>query len=161
MDELCTHVFKEAGIVISGNSDLLITIRTTTKFFNKCFYVTGGVGSNKVIAKVACSLHKPAAVTALTRRGFYRKSNKIAFRTVSGFGGELGQSLQNLFGDLNLKQLRKAVRLEFELISVYLGDEEKAEKASNLVFGICHNPVENKLMSNRSNCGKGGLSKFN
>jgi hypothetical protein len=105
-------------------------------------------------------LHKPNAVTALTRRGFYRISHKISHRDVSGFGGELGESLENLFGNLKLDKMRRLVIQRFTIVKRYLGDDELADKARRLVLGICHEPVENKLMNTGLNCGKRNLGKL-
>lgn len=128
---------------------------------SKFIYFEGGVGTNKVIAKLACNLHKPNAVTALTRTGFYRVSYRVPFREVSGFGGELGASLNTMFGDLSLLQMKTCVKEQFDIIQQRFWNEpEQAEKAQRLVHGVCHDPVENKLMNRGLNCGKSNLGKF-
>ncbi len=139
------------------------------KFFNKIFathlltfiaFFSGGVGSNKVLAKLACGLHKPNAVTALTRVGFYRLSHRIPFRDISGFGKDLGSELNTQFGDLTVQKMRTAVLRNYADVEERLRDPERAKRAIELLFGVCFDPVKDKLMNNGLNCGQRNLSKL-
>ncbi len=125
------------------------------------YYIfAGGIGTNKILAKLACNIHKPNAVTALTRCGFYRLSNKISFREISGFGKKLGNKLQRRFGELTVQKMRNAVLKNYGHVEKRLRDPERAKRAIELLFGVCFDPVENKLMNNGLNCGQRNLSKL-
>lgn len=56
--------------------------------------------------------------------------------------------------------MRQAICLDYILLKRHLQDDERTLKARQLVFGVCHDPVQNKLMSKGTNCGKGNLSKL-
>ncbi len=119
------------------------------------------MGSNIVLAKLASSINKPNAVTALTRPGFYRLSQDILFTDISGFGGSMGSKLRRQFGHLDVEQMRNAVLNNYQQVQYMFGDPTRVEKAMDLLLGVCYQPVANKLMNNGINCGKRNLSKLN
>lgn len=120
---------------------------------------SGGVGSNKLLAKLACKSHKPCGVTALTRGGFNRISASVPFRDVPGFGGDLGVDVKQVFGGIFVNQLRYWLRIHanFNRLKSIVGDEQ-ATTAKRLARGVCHEEVEDKLMFKGLNCSRNYLS---
>jgi nucleotidyltransferase/DNA polymerase involved in DNA repair len=119
-----------------------------------------GVGANQLIAKVACKLNKPDAVTCLTKKGFFRISNRILFRDVTGFGGDLGEELQSIYGECSLKDLQDRVKGNPSFLRDQIGPE-KFHRVCDIMNGVCDKPVKNKFMNNAVNCGKRNLRKSN
>jgi DNA polymerase eta len=121
-----------------------------------------GIGSNKVIAKLACKLHKPEGVTLLTRGGLLRVSKRIDFRDIRGLGGDLGEQLEDYFGHtLTMAQLRRESAknsFHFNNFVTSFGIDD-ANEINRLAHGICFEPVERRLMNAKLNCGKNNVSK--
>jgi nucleotidyltransferase/DNA polymerase involved in DNA repair len=119
-----------------------------------------GVGPNKLMAKVACKLNKPDAVTCLTKKGFFRVANRIQFRDVTGFGSDLGEELQSIYGECSLKELQDRINEKPSFLKKRIGPE-KSQRAHDIMNGICNEPVKNKFVNKGLNCGKRNLRKSN
>jgi nucleotidyltransferase/DNA polymerase involved in DNA repair len=52
-----------------------------------------GIGSNKLIAKLACGLNKPLAVTLVLAEGFSQVCKRIPIPNVPGLGGAAGKAI--------------------------------------------------------------------
>ncbi|XP_035712043.1 DNA polymerase eta-like [Folsomia candida] len=119
---------------------------------------SAGISSNKLLAKVACKYNKPNGITALTRQGFNRICSDIDFRDLTGLGGDLGEKVENLFGQLYLNQLRNMLNFTWNLncLANWVGYED-TEYVREIANGICYQEVEDKLMFDGLNCGRGYL----
>jgi nucleotidyltransferase/DNA polymerase involved in DNA repair len=112
-----------------------------------------------MIAKIASKLNKPQAVTALSRCGLRRVSEYFNFRDIPGLGGDLGERVQNEFGQMTMAQLRRSVSGDFEDFIQILGEDDASE-ITRLVNAVCFEEVVHKVMYTGLNCGKNNLSEY-
>jgi hypothetical protein len=102
-------------------------------------------------------LHKPQAVTALSRKGLRRISEYFDFRDIPGLGGDLGENVENAFGPMSMAELRRTFYRENKFFGFF--EEDDFQKINCLINGVCVKEVEHKLMHYGLNCGKNNLSK--
>jgi len=125
-----------------------------------------GIGTNKVISKIACKLYKPEGVVILTKGGLPRVSAEFNYREIPGLGGSLGDRISKLFGNnLTMSELMYSLShsfgsRQFKMLRKEFSQQE-LDKISDLSQGICYSPVEHRVMNQCMSSGKNNLSKFN
>jgi hypothetical protein len=105
-------------------------------------------------------LHKPQAVTALSRLGLRRISESFDFRDIPGLGGDLGEKVEKVFGPMSMAELRRTFYGDNEYFFASIFADNDFQTIDSLVNGFCSKEVEYKLMHNGLNCGKNNLSKL-
>lgn len=144
---------------------------------NKVFEYTdyegsGGVGVNKLLAKLATPIHKPGGITILPQSGLLRVSAAIAVEKLPSLGGERGKILQestrvveegcnengeNLGVGMTVKDL---ATLPFcKLVSTTSPSMSMGEKWTlrNLARGAFTDPVVEKAMNITATVGRANL----
>jgi hypothetical protein len=104
-------------------------------------------------------LHKPQAVTALSRKGLRRVSESFDFRDIPGLGGDLGEKLEKVFGPMSMAELRRTFYREKQHFFGFF-PEDDFQKINLLVNAVCFKEVEHKLTHCGLNCGKNNLSNI-
>ncbi|XP_070150417.1 DNA polymerase eta [Polyergus mexicanus] len=124
-----------AGVIIE---EIRASIYKETSF--RC---SAGISQNKILAKLACGLHKPNCQTILPEAAVPKLYSTLPVKKVRNLGGKFGdvvvESLAcNVMGDLlqySLEQLQKRF------------DEKTGFWLYNLARGIDDEPVINRLLS--------------
>jgi len=128
------------------------------------FVFAAGVGVNKVMAKIACKLHKPEAVVALTPGAIPRVAKDFKYREITGLGGSLGDRVSVLFGnELTMAKLKSICTSpsnspELQMMKNQFTEEE-INKVTDLSKGICTSKVEQRLTNKSVSSGKNNLCK--
>ncbi|XP_029666889.1 DNA polymerase eta [Formica exsecta] len=124
-----------AGVIVE---EIRASIYKETSF--RC---SAGISQNKILAKLACGLHKPNCQTILPEAAVPKLYSTLPVKKVRNLGGKFGdvvvESLAcNVMGDLlqySLEQLQKRF------------DEKTGFWLYNLARGIDDEPVINRLLS--------------
>ncbi|CAK9804299.1 DNA polymerase eta [Anthophora quadrimaculata] len=141
-----TNVFKELQdveaqkLVIAG----IVVEEIRSDIFNKTgFKCSAGIAQNKILAKLACGLHKPDRQTILPATAVSSLYSKLPIKKVRNLGGKFGdiviESLNcNVMGDLlqySLQYLQKRF------------DDKTGLWLYNIARGIDNEPVTTRLVS--------------
>jgi len=122
---------------------------------------SGGIGNNRLIAKVACRLHRPRGITVFNQFIIWNKyfqykfgessvANRISISDIPGLKGVTGQRLQEAF---NIRTMLELQNLPFEKIKNLLG-LTVAQQISNWCKGEDSQPVINKQFKETIRCNK-------
>ncbi|GAB1863394.1 DNA polymerase eta [Camponotus japonicus] len=132
-----THAQKlaVAGVIVE---EIRASIYKETKF--RC---SAGIAQNKILAKLACGLHKPNCQTILPKTAISSLYSTLPVKKVRNLGGKFGDIVVkslgcNVMGDLvqySLEQLQKRF------------DEKTGFWLYNIARGIDDEPVTNRLLS--------------
>lgn len=83
---------------------------------------SAGIAHNKILAKLACGLHKPNKQTILPQDGVAQLYQNLPLRKIKSLGGKFGNSLSD---ELNIQNMGELERFsEQELMRKY--DEKTA-----------------------------------
>lgn len=117
------------------------------------FTCSAGIAPNKLLAKVSSGMHKPNKETLVPLSIVGHLLSTLPFSRVQGFGGKLGNTLEERFGDRvkTLGDLLTNVR-EHELTDVF-GDETTALMLS-IARGIHLDPVQDRALPKSIGCSK-------
>ncbi|GLV45565.1 DNA polymerase eta [Carabus blaptoides fortunei] len=111
---------------------------------------SAGIAHNKILAKLACGLHKPNKQTILPQDGVPELYQNLPLKKIRSLGGKFGNSLST---ELNITNMGELGRFsEQELIRKY--DEKTASWLYNIARGIDNEPVEVRLVSKSIGCCK-------
>ncbi|GJQ77783.1 DNApol-eta [Trypoxylus dichotomus] len=111
---------------------------------------SAGIAHNKVLAKLACGLHKPNQQTILPQDGVAGLFETLPLRKIRSLGGKFGY---NLGEDLNIKTMGELKQFsEKELINRY--DEKTGSWLYKIARGIDLEPVTVRLVSKSIGCCK-------
>ncbi|XP_043479251.1 DNA polymerase eta-like isoform X1 [Leptopilina heterotoma] len=135
LDDIQAQKLAIAGVIVEEIRD---DVYETTKF--RC---SAGISYNKILAKLACGLHKPNRQTILPSNGVPSLFKTLPVKKVRNLGGKLGDvvidSLKcNVMSDL----LRYSL---MDLQKVF--DEKTGFWLYNIARGIDNEPVTTRLVS--------------
>ncbi|XP_070578564.1 DNA polymerase eta-like [Ptychodera flava] len=114
------------------------------------FRCSAGVAHNKVLAKLACGLHKPNQQTILPHRSVQKLYRTMPINKVRHFGGKLGQQLQD---ELGMQYMADIGKLTLKQLQSQLGDKTGAW-LYEIGRGIEHEPVRPRQLTKSVGCGK-------
>jgi len=128
----------------------------------------GGVGSNKLLAKVGCELHKPRMITVCPHHAvwndgknifrFYPKNSvaaKIRLEDIPGLKGDNGKELITTFGIHTMKEIEK---VPYTKLQETFGSD-LAHQILNWARGEDIQPVQNNQMQESIRCNKPAYRK--
>jgi nucleotidyltransferase/DNA polymerase involved in DNA repair len=130
------------------------------QFIFRCtgFDASVGIGSNKLIAKLACAEHKPAGVTILPDIGLHRVAKRIPIGKIPTLGGERGLKIIRMFGQKRpLMMADLAQRSVYQLMDKLKCGPGYARDIHRLVNGYDEAPVVEKLMKDSLSVGRSNL----
>lgn len=135
LDDIQAQKLAIAGVIVE---EIRVDVYETTKF--RC---SAGISYNKILAKLACGLHKPNRQTILPSNGVPTLFKTLPVKKVRNLGGKLGDvvidSLKcNVMSDL----LRYSL---MDLQKVF--DEKTGFWLYNIARGIDNEPVTTRLVS--------------
>jgi DNA polymerase eta len=118
------------------------------------FTCSAGIAHNKMLAKIASSMHKPNKQTVVPQSIVESIMSELPFSRVQGFGGKLGQALSEYWSVDNLKTLGDIIEKvdKHELIAKF--GEETTQWILNTARGIDLEPVQNRLLPKSIGCSK-------
>ncbi|ODM87662.1 DNA polymerase eta [Orchesella cincta] len=114
------------------------------------FKASVGIGTNKLVAKLACGINKPNGITMFPSCALARLSKEISISSIQGLGGKFGSQLQEIFAIQKMSQLAALTFDDLEAVF----DTEKALLAYMKSHGQCDEPVSAKLQNEGVSCGK-------
>lgn len=115
------------------------------------FSSSGGVAHNKMLAKIAGSMHKPAKQTIVPRSIVQTLMDNIPISRVPGFGGKFGKELAE-FGDIKLITFKDILKIDINELNIRFG-EEIVNRIVNSSKGIDYDLVKDR--SNNKSFGSG------
>ncbi|CAD6201258.1 GSCOCG00000059001-RA-CDS [Cotesia congregata] len=121
----------------------MIVEELRTEIFNKCqFRCSAGISYNKVLAKLACGLHKPNKQTILPATSVPRLFSSLPINKVRSLGGKVGKDVVESLGCNVMADL-----LKFSLQDLQKHfDQKTGIKLYNIARGIDHEPVTPRLI---------------
>ncbi|EFN80675.1 DNA polymerase eta [Harpegnathos saltator] len=134
------HDIQAQKLAVAG----MIVEEIRASIYNETgFRCSAGISQNKILAKLACGLHKPNRQTILPEAAVASLYSTLSVKKVRNLGGKFGdvvvESLGcNVMGDLmqySLEQLQKHF------------DEKTGLWLYNIARGIDNEPVTNRLLS--------------
>lgn len=115
--------------------------------FYRC---SAGIAHNKVLAKLACGLHKPNKQTILPQEKVPHLFRKVNIGKVRGLGGKFGDQVAESFHCKTMGDLAEISLLELR--------RHFDEKSTNWLFtmakGIDHEEVQERDLPKSIGCGK-------
>ena len=106
--------------------------------------VSGGVGTNKFISKLAGAVNKPKSFTIIPPQSISQMSKRIEITTIPGFKGKLGNKIANLLEVETMYELSSFS--EDSLVEKGFGIAE-IRKIICLSHGVCNQSVNFRTMS--------------
>jgi len=141
------NIFIQGGVIAQ---DLFRTLRSDKR--TKLRF-SGGIAHNKLLAKLACDLHRPYAVTVLNPDGFDRVSTLVKIDSLPGLKKSKGAMLKEA---LNISSLHELGSVSDDVLLTILGGN-LVRKTRLMATGIDHSGITPmKLQSNlfcRTKCG--------
>lgn len=128
------------------------------------FRCSAGIAHNKVLAKLACGLHKPNKQTVLTETGVpvlfttlpVRKLVILSYFMTRKLGGKLGKDIQEL---LQVEVVADLLRFSQDQLSSHFG-HKTGTWLYQLVRGIDYEPVTPRKLAQSIGCGKNFRGKL-
>jgi DNA polymerase eta len=111
---------------------------------------SGGVGSNKLLAKIGCGLNKPGKITVCAQSSVGRVSCQVPIPDIPGLGGNTGEKLMEDFG---INMMHEISEIEYGKLESQFGSG-LSEKICNWGIGDDNAPVLNKQMKDSIRCNK-------
>jgi DNA polymerase eta len=134
-------------------NDLLCFLEEETRLLS-----SGGIGSNKLQAKVLCQLNKPNKVTVCGEWPFLpRVSRRVPIPSIPGLGGSTGEALMASF---KVDSMHEITKLNFNKLESFFGPE-LSRKIYNWGFGVDNTPVFDKQMNDTIRCNMPANSELN
>ncbi|CAJ0941534.1 unnamed protein product, partial [Mesorhabditis belari] len=138
----CATDFRHLSILVAGEviEQLRAAILSKTQF-----YCSGGVATNKMMAKLVCGRHKPRQQTLMPHEYASNILDKTSIQDVRFLGGKFGQSVCNRFGietmgqlaAINLSKLEESFPAQARwLYEVARGHDEEVVKTRNLLGSV-------------------------
>lgn len=121
------------------------------------FTLSAGVASNKLLAKIGCSLNKPDAITILPHAALPRVSKKVKIESIVKLGGKTGKKIKDKFGIETMFQLGKVDRKKLQQV---LNIGEAALEYHYLAVGQDNKKVVTKKFNETLTCGITFSCKF-
>lgn len=119
-------------------------------FSHTCFRASAGIGTNKLMAKLAAGLNKPSSITILPHTALSRVGYMVDLKSIPGLSGSRGEQVKKTFGIDTMGELSE---LSKETLESYL-QPELAHKVFCWARGWSDAPVVPKLMMEEVSCGK-------
>ena len=114
------------------------------------FTCSGGIGANKIVAKLAAGTHKPDSQTMIPPDNIPALYQTINFTKIRNFGGKLGSAMQQ---ELGIEWASELVNFsQGDLIAKY-GDKT-GQWIYNIARGIDNDPVKQRSLVKQSACSK-------
>lgn len=132
----------EGGIIMQEVNNFLFA---QTKYTASC-----GIGSNKLMAKLAVSLNKPNGITILPCSSLSRIGKIMKLETIPGLGGKTGSQISEIFAIKTVSELSELLLDDLEEVV----GEDKALEAYLKCRGICDELVREKDKNIEVSCGK-------
>ncbi|XP_065309722.2 DNA polymerase eta-like isoform X2 [Dermacentor albipictus] len=120
------------------------------------FRCSAGIAHNKVLAKLACGLHKPNKQTVLTEAGVPVLFATLPVHKLRKLGGKLGQDIQKL---LQVEVVADVLRFSEDQLSSSFG-HKTGTWLYQLVRGIDLEPVTPRKLALSIGCGKNFRGKL-
>nr|XP_037288837.1 DNA polymerase eta-like [Rhipicephalus microplus] len=114
------------------------------------FRCSAGIAHNKVLAKLACGLHKPNKQTVLTEAGVPVLFATLPVHKLRKLGGKLGKDIQEL---LQVEVVADLLRFSQDQLSSHFG-HKTGTWLYQLVRGIDYEPVTPRKLAQSIGCGK-------
>ncbi|XP_064490401.1 DNA polymerase eta-like isoform X2 [Ornithodoros turicata] len=111
---------------------------------------SAGIAHNKVLAKLACGLHKPNQQTVLTQGAVPSLFATLPVNKVRNLGGKLGEDIKET---LQVETLGEVTRFSQESLITTFG-EKTGSWLYHLSRGIDHEPVTLRKLAKSIGCGK-------
>ncbi|KAI4471397.1 dna polymerase eta [Holotrichia oblita] len=129
----------------------IITEEIRAAVFEKTGYkCSAGIAHNKVLAKLACGLHKPNQQTILPQDSVNSLYETLPLRKIRSLGGKFGCNLSEDLGITTMKELQQIS--ENDLINRY--DDKTGSWLYKIARGIDLEPVTVRLVSKSIGCCK-------
>ncbi|KAH9370985.1 hypothetical protein HPB48_019088 [Haemaphysalis longicornis] len=117
---------------------------------------SAGIAHNKVLAKLACGLHKPNKQTVLTESGVPILFATLPIHKLRNLGGKLGQDIQDL---LQVEVVADLLRFSQDQLTTQFG-HKTGTWLYQLVRGVDHEPVTPRKLALSIGCGKNFRGKL-
>lgn len=117
---------------------------------------SAGIAHNKVLAKLACGLHKPNKQTVLTESGIPILFATLPIHKLRNLGGKLGQDIQEL---LQVEVVADLLRFSQDQLTAQFG-HKTGTWLYQLVRGVDHEPVTPRKLALSIGCGKNFRGKL-
>ncbi|CAH1389445.1 unnamed protein product [Nezara viridula] len=114
------------------------------------FKCSAGIAHNKILAKLACGLHKPNRQTILPLECVLELYKTLPVKKIKNLGGKLGDNVVEKLGCKTMSDLLKFT--EKELQAKY--DEKAGSWLYNIARGLDNEPVTARLLSKSIGCCK-------
>ncbi|KAK7148046.1 hypothetical protein R3I93_012375 [Phoxinus phoxinus] len=114
------------------------------------FRCSAGISHNKVLAKLACGLHKPNRQTVIPLGSVPQLFRTLPIRKIRNLGGKLGASITETLGVENMGDLTEFSRIQLEQLY--------GEKTGPWLFDLCRGiecePVKQRHLPKSIGCSK-------
>lgn len=117
---------------------------------------SAGIAHNKVLAKLACGLHKPNKQTVLTEGGVPILFTTLPIHKLRNLGGKLGQDIQDL---LQVEVVADLLPFSQDQLTSQFG-HKTGTWLYQLVRGVDHEPVTPRKLALSIGCGKNFRGKL-
>lgn len=117
---------------------------------------SAGIAHNKVLAKLACGLHKPNKQTVLTESGVPILFATLPIHKLRNLGGKLGQDIQDL---LQVEVVADLLRFSQDQLTSQFG-HKTGTWLYQLVRGVDHEQVTPRKLALSIGCGKNFRGKL-
>ncbi|NXL88760.1 POLH polymerase, partial [Alectura lathami] len=139
----CPDVQLTMGAVIV--EEMRVAVEAATGF--RC---SAGIAHNKMLAKLACGLHKPNRQTLLSSRSVPQLFSQTPVSSIRYLGGKLGAAITDILGVEFIGQVTQFSETE---LRTHFGDKT-GPWLYDLCRGIDDEPVKNRLLPQSIGCSK-------
>ncbi|XP_022097296.1 DNA polymerase eta-like [Acanthaster planci] len=151
LDQLTDIEGKRLAIAAVIVEEMRAAVLQQTKF-----HCSAGISHNKVLAKLACGLHKPKKQTVVPKQSVERLFKTLPINKIRNLGGKLGRSLTE---DLGVEFMGDLCRYTEKQLQAKLGD-----KTGAWLYGLCRGvddePIRARLLPKSVGCGKNFRGKM-
>ncbi|CAH8484194.1 unnamed protein product [Heterobilharzia americana] len=144
----------EEGRRLAVASELVYNIRQAI-FKKTGFKCSAGIGPNKSIAKLACSLNKPNKQTLIPRESIPVLLGNTHINKIRNLGGKLGKAVIKQF---NIETLGQLSSIPISILTKEFG-EKTANWLHDLSRGIDHEVVASRSLPQSVGCSKNFLGR--
>eukprot|EP01038_Epipyxis_sp_PR26KG_P014724 gene14724-19791_t len=116
------------------------------------FTCSAGIAHNKKLAKLASAMHKPNKQTLVPTSIVHLLLRTIPFNRIQGFGGKLGNSVNEIFGD-KVNTLADLLVVDRDILVDKFG-EDTTKWIIDIAHGIDNEPVQDRSLTKSIGCGK-------
>ena len=114
------------------------------------FTCSGGIAHNKLLAKLASSMHKPNKQTMVPLSAVSGLMSSLSLTRLKGFGGELGRILME---KMKANTVSDLLSISEGVLSAEFGDQT-AQWMINAAKGLHHDPVVDRMLPKQIGCSK-------